>query len=153
MICPACLLLVSWGDFKSNKEMMKRLSHNLSGYKRNKAMGIDQIEFGTLIVTKPDKSSLDLAVSIANDLGPLVADMILELKINFFGMIIYKKTQYATVNHIIKQKSISLIATLHDILQAKPINIMAIKKCVHFKENIISKCLRRLKRQEETIKN
>lgn len=77
-----------------------------------------------------------MAVSIANNLGPLVADMTLGLRNKSLKMIIHKKTRFATSNHIMKDRSYSLTATIHDLLQEKPQDMAAIKNATTSKKKL-----------------
>ena len=79
LIGPACESIKKWGDFNTVEDMMKRMTRNCRGFKRFHEMAPNRIRIGTMIVARPHSRMLNMAKSLATDLGPLFADMMLGL--------------------------------------------------------------------------
>ena len=73
-----------------------------------------------MIVARPHSQMLNMAESLATDLGPLFADMTLGLLQKYLALVIHRKTKYAVKHHIKKNESYNLTADILDILMAKP---------------------------------
>ena len=102
LIGPACDSISQWGEFASNIEMMERVTKNLKGYKRFEHIAPNRIKIETVIVGRPHSRMLNITRYIVADLGPLCADMTLELYQKFLALVIHRKTRYAVRNHIKK---------------------------------------------------
>ena len=95
---------------------------------------------------------MNMARSLATDLGPLYADMTLGLLYKFYVSVIHPKTKYALKNHITKYESYNLTAGIMDIILAKPDDHANTKKANIMAENVVHDVLWKLKKKDKSIK-
>ena len=112
-------------------------------------MAPNRIKIGTMIVARPHSRMLNMAMSLATDLGPLFADMTLGLPQKYHALVIHRKTKYALKHHIKENESYNLTAGILDILMAKPDDYANTERTNILAESVEQNVIQRLKKRDQ----